>query len=129
MAAPLRVLVVEDRADCAASTALLLRLCGHEVEVAPDGASAVEAAWRRHPDVVLLDLGLPDMTGHEVAGRLHALQLPRPPLLVTVTGHAWESDRLASRPAGIDLHLVKPVDPRELETLLEKVRGLLAAAP
>jgi DNA-binding response OmpR family regulator len=122
--ARLRVLVVEDSADCAESTALLLRLYGHDVEVAPDGHAAVESAWRRPPDVVLLDIGLPDISGHEVAQRLHALRLPRPPLLVAVTSRGLDSDRLASRYANIDLHLVKPVEPDELERLLGQVEAL-----
>jgi CheY-like chemotaxis protein len=126
MDTPLRVLVVEDSPDCAESTAVLLRLCGHEVEVAPDGASAVAAVWRRRPDVVLLDIGLPDMSGYEVASRLHALRLAQPPLLVAVTAHGREKDRLASRYVGIELHLVKPVDPAELEGLLERLRELVA---
>jgi DNA-binding response OmpR family regulator len=123
----LRVLVVEDSPDCAESTAVLLRLHGHDVEVAPDGLAAVESAWRRPPDVVLLDIGLPGMSGHEVAQRLHALRLARPPLLVAVTSRGLESDRLASRYANIDLHLVKPVEPDELARLLGQVEALLGS--
>jgi CheY-like chemotaxis protein len=123
----LRVLVVEDSTACAESTAVLLRLYGHDVEVAPDGAAAVESAWRRPPDVVFLDIGLPDMTGHDVARRIHALRLPRPPLLVAVTARGEEADHLASRYAGIELHLVKPVGPEELRRLLERVSAFLAS--
>jgi DNA-binding response OmpR family regulator len=126
MDTPLRVLVVEDWPDCAESTAVLLRLCGHDVEVAPDGASAVAAVWRRPPDLVLLDIGLPDMSGYDVASRLHAMRLARPPLLVAVTSHGQDADRLASRYMGIDLHLVKPVDPAELAGVLEQVREFVA---
>jgi CheY-like chemotaxis protein len=122
----LRVLMVEDSRGCAESTAALLALWGHEVEVAADGAAAVAAAWRRPPDVVLLDLGLPDMGGHEVARRLHALRLARPPFLVAMTAHGDDADRLASRYAGLDLHLVKPVEPAELERVLQQVQASLA---
>src|SRR5258708_7691026 len=92
----LYVLVVEDNRDCADSTALLLRLAGHEAEVAPDGASALRAAAARQPDVVLLDLGLPDMTGWEVARRLKALAGRKGPFIVAVTGWSGEKDRLRS---------------------------------
>src|SRR5262245_37663953 len=129
MDTPLRVLVVEDWPDCAESTAVLLRLCGHDVEVAPDGASAIESAWRRPPDVVLLDIGLPDMSGYEVASRLHALRLAPPPLLVALTALGREKDRLVSRYVGIEVHLVKPVDPDELEGLLGRLRELVVGAP
>jgi DNA-binding response OmpR family regulator len=97
--------------------------------VAGDGRAALEAAWRRPPDVVLLDIGLPDMHGYEVARRLHE-QHSRPPLVVAVTGRGDEEDRLASRYAGIDLHMVKPVSPGQLERVLRQMKELLAdAAP
>jgi two-component system, OmpR family, response regulator len=118
----LRVLVVEDSPACAESTAMLLRLFGHEALVARDGAAALALAAAGPPDVVLLDIGLPGMSGHEVARLLRAMRPPRPPLLVALTARGEESDRLASRDAGIALHLVKPVEPAELERLLERVR-------
>jgi len=119
----LRVLVVDDSPDCADSTAMLLRVYGHVAEVARDGAAALELASAGPPDVVLLDIGLPDMTGHEVARRLRALQLPGPPLLVAVTSRSEESDRLESRVAGIDVHLVKPVEPSRLLQAVERGRA------
>jgi DNA-binding response OmpR family regulator len=124
--ARLRVLVVEDDPDCAEITALLLGAWGHDAEVARDGAGALEAARRGPPDVVLLDLGLPDMSGLEVARRLREQRPASPPLLVAVTGLGRESDRLASRRAGAHLHLVKPVEPAELRGLLERVRAFAA---
>jgi CheY-like chemotaxis protein len=125
----LRVLVVEDSPACAESTAMLLRLFGHEALVARDGATALALAAAGPHDVVLLDLGLPDMTGHEVARRLRALLLPRLPLLVAVTSRCQESDHLESRAAGIELHLVKPVDPTRLLQAVEQAPVGLTASP
>src|SRR5262245_40979048 len=100
----LRILVVEDHPNAAASLAGFLRRAGHEVEVAADGPSAVEAARDHPPDVLLLDLGLPRMDGWQVARRVQEQPGPKKPLLVAVTGHGAEEDRRRSAEAGIDLH-------------------------
>jgi signal transduction histidine kinase/CheY-like chemotaxis protein len=117
-ASPQRVLVVDDNRDAAESLALMLRLDGHEVRVAHDGPAALEAAHAFGPEVVLLDIGLPRMSGHEVAARL--LQQPHGGrrLLVAMTGYGQDEDRRRSRDAGFDHHLVKPVDPQTLRDLL-----------
>ena len=114
----MRVLVVEDNPAAAASLAGFLRTAGHEVEVASDGPSAVAAARDRPPDVMLLDLGLPRMSGWQVARQVQEQPGPKRPLLVALTGHASEEDRRCSEEAGIDLHLTKPVDPMAVEALL-----------
>src|SRR5436190_20221119 len=83
----LSILVVDDHADCAASTAWLLRGYGHEVEVACDGPGALAAVQGHCPDVILLDIGLPGMDGWEVAKRLKECDRPKQPLIIAVTGY------------------------------------------
>jgi CheY-like chemotaxis protein len=122
----LRVLVVEDDPTTAAALAAFLRWHGHEVEVAGDGQAALESARACSPDVALLDIGLPGIDGHAVARELRQLKGEKRPLLVATTGHATAEDFARSEAAGIDLHLVKPVDATQLERLLERFRGLLA---
>ena len=122
----MRVLVVEDNPEMAAGLAGLLRAAGHEVEVAPDGPSAVEAVQSRPPDVMLLDIGLPRMNGYEVARRVQEQSGPKRPLLVAVTGRETDEDRRRSEDVGIDLYLTKPVDPNGLQRLLGRLRSVLA---
>lgn len=111
-----RILIVEDNLDHAASTLVLLRGLGHEVASALNAGSALAEARTFRPEVVLLDLGLPDGDGWELAGKLKA---EHPALrIVVVTGWAREIDRLRSAQAGCDAHLVKPVNPRVLELAL-----------
>ena len=123
---PLRVLVVEDDTGTARTWARLLGSLGHEVEVAADGPAAVRAAEARPPDVVLLDIGLPGMSGYEVARRLRQLPSNSRPLLVAVTGFGEPADRLHSYEVGIDLHLVKPVEVEELRTFLDHFEAVRA---
>jgi two-component system CheB/CheR fusion protein len=121
----LRVLVVEDNADSAVSLARFLQRMGHEVEVAPNGQTAVEIALTHHPDVVLLDIGLPGLDGWEVARRLQWHPARKRPLLVAITGYDREADRRRSNEAGIDLHLAKPVDPDQLRWLLQRFQSVI----
>jgi two-component system OmpR family response regulator len=123
---PLFVLVVEDLDDAAASTAELLILCGHRVRVAACGADALRAAAEEVPDVVLLDIGLPGLDGWEVALRLRAQPCGKRPVVVAVTGYGTDGDRGRSADSGIDVHLVKPVDPVALTGLLARFQELLA---
>ncbi len=117
-----RVLVVDDNADAANSLArLLTRLYGQDVRVSNDGASALEAAEEFRPEVVLLDIGMPEMDGYEVARRLRSRPGFEQTLLVALTGWGQQSDRRRSAEAGFDRHLVKPVDPELLEDLLAGV--------
>jgi CheY-like chemotaxis protein len=122
----MRVLVVEDNSKAADPLVRLLRAAGHAVEVAADGPAAVRAAENNHPDVVLLDIGLPGPSGWEVARMLHALPADKRPLLVAVTGYDGEEDRRRSHEAGIDLHLTKPVDLDRLQHLLGRFRSFVA---
>jgi len=119
---PLRVLVVEDYADAATTTAELLRLDGHHVWVAADGPRALQAASAEEPDVVLLELGLPGMDGYTLARRLAAV-CQRKPYLIAVSGFGGAEFRRRSRKAGIDLYLVKPADPEQLLAILRDVRS------
>jgi len=115
---PLRVVVVDDSLDAAASLAILLELNGHEVRTAYDGLEAVSTADEYRPDVVLLDLGLPKLSGHDAARRIRAQEWGRHMVLIAVTGWGGAEDRARSLEAGFDHHLVKPVDPGGLMRLL-----------
>ncbi len=114
----LRILVVDDNKDAAESLALLLQLSGHDVRTATTPAAALEIAPDYHPEVLLLDIGLPGMDGYELARRLKACRLPDNALLIAVTGYGQESDKKRSADAGFTHHLVKPIDPEALEATL-----------
>ena len=101
---------------------LLLQLWGHEVRSALDGSEALSLAAEFRPGIILLDIGLPGMSGYEVARQLRNLPGVRDVFIVAVTGYGQESDRLQSQEAGFDHHLVKPVQP-------EVLRELIASAP
>jgi DNA-binding response OmpR family regulator len=116
----LRVLVIEDDEDTATSLGMLLRLYGYEVEFARDGPGACGAAQACSPDVILLNIGLPQMDGWMVAKQIRVQNAGKGPLIVAITGYGTEADRLRSQEAGIDVHLLKPVDPKELENLLRE---------
>ncbi len=109
-AAPRRVLVVDDNAPAAETLALVLRLEGHEVTTAHDGASALELAVADPPEVALVDLGMPKMDGCELARRFRASPALKDVVLIALTGWGQEEDRRRTREAGFDLHLVKPVE-------------------
>jgi PAS domain S-box-containing protein len=116
-----RVLVVDDNVDAAASLAMLLTALGHEVRAANDGASALEAIRSFNPSVVLLDLGMPGMSGYEVARRARTMLTGKPTVLIALTGWGQEDDRRRTREAGFDHHLVKPVEIKTLKALLSEV--------
>ncbi|HEX5688307.1 MAG TPA: PAS domain S-box protein [Ideonella sp.] len=115
-----RVLLVDDNDDAAESLALLLQMSGHEVLMARSGAEALSIAAREQLKlgVVLLDLGLPDMSGYEVARRLRDSPLTRHLRLIATTGYGQESDRRATAEAGFDEHLVKPVNHHDVLRLI-----------
>ena len=117
-----KVLVVEDNPDAGAMMRDFLELSGHEVELAATGTDGVEAARQFHPEVVLCDLGLPGMSGYEVAEELRRDPSTRSARLIAVTGYGREEDRRRSKAAGFDLHLTKPVDPAKLRALLDERR-------
>lgn len=113
-----RVLIVDDNADALESLKMLLEYVGHEIEVASDGRSGTERVLSWHPEVALIDIGLPDIDGYEVVKRLRAMNLETPPLLVALTGYGQPEDRRRALAAGFDLHLTKPVDVDELNRIL-----------
>ncbi|WP_437734442.1 hybrid sensor histidine kinase/response regulator [Sorangium sp. So ce1335] len=119
------VLVVDDNEDSAESMAMLLRRLGHEAHAAFDGASAIEMATRLRPDLVLLDIGMPGMTGHEVARALRSTPGLTETSLFAMTGYGQESDRRLTQEAGFDEHLVKPVS---VEVLKRHVADIAARA-
>ncbi|MGE3275745.1 MAG: ATP-binding protein [Vicinamibacterales bacterium] len=118
-AAPRRILVVDDNRDSLDTLAMLLRMHGHDVQTAVDGQSTFELLERFTPDVALLDIGLPDTDGYQIARAMRAAAGTRPLLLIAVTGWGGRADRLRSREAGFDEHLVKPVDWEELQRILD----------
>ena len=121
---PLSVLVVDDQIDVAESTAELLTLYGCEVRVATSGSEALRIAAECIPDVVLLDIGMPDLSGWEVARQLRDQAIGKQPLVVAVTGFGTLADRQHSADSGIDLHLTKPVNPVRMAELLDKIRRM-----
>lgn len=115
---PLNILIVEDNKDTARTLGLLLSRSGHRVKLAHTGSEGVIYAKQDPPDVVLCDLGLPEMNGFEVAQTLRsdpALQATR---MIAVSGYGQDEDRQRTEAAGFDLHLTKPVDPVNLQRLL-----------
>jgi len=117
VAAPIRVLVVEDSVDSAETLALLIGRWGYEVKLAHDGRSALQVARQFRPQIILLDIGLPDIDGYAVAHRLRGEDLGGD-MLVALTGYGEAQDRARAQQAGFDRHLTKPVDPDALERLL-----------
>lgn len=117
----LRILVVDDNVDAAESLADLLRALRHDVRTAHDGPTALTAADEYRPDMVLLDIGLPKMNGHEVAKTLRQRSALKNIVLVAMTGYGQESDREQSKEAGFDHHLVKPADFGKVQSILATV--------
>jgi len=113
-----RVLIADDNADFANSLGSLIAGSGHDVRVAYDGAEALAAASRFRPDIAFLDIGMPRVHGYEVARQMRELPGLSSCVLVAVTGWGQEDDRRRAQDAGFDRHLVKPVDPKEIETIL-----------
>jgi CheY-like chemotaxis protein len=113
-----RILVVDDNRDAADSLGLFLKFMGAAVDVAYDGATALELLPAFRPEIVLLDVGMPVLDGFEVARRMRQLPEGQNILLVAITGWGQEEDRRRTADAGFDQHLVKPVDPVMLQNLL-----------
>ena len=114
------VLVVDDNADAAASMAHLLRMVGHDVEIEHDGPAALDHIARSKPDVMLLDIGLPGMSGYEVAKHVRARPEGQGVRIYALTGYGQEQDRQRAMDSGFDGHLVKPVAPAELLALIDE---------
>ncbi|MGJ0509605.1 MAG: ATP-binding protein [Methylocystis sp.] len=119
--APRRILLVDDNRDALYSLKLLLEMEGHTVFKALDGKSALETAAREAPEVVVLDIGLPDMSGYDLARTLRGLAATSKAVLIAATGFGQQQDRARSAEAGIDYHLVKPVDLAALQGILQRM--------
>jgi PAS domain S-box-containing protein len=113
-----RILVVDDNKDTASSLSTMLELGGHRLHVAHDGREALQVASEQRPEVILMDLGMPNLNGYEAAKRLRQEPWGKDALLVAITGWGQPSDRAASARAGFDHHFVKPVDPAVVQGLL-----------
>jgi signal transduction histidine kinase len=120
----LRILVADDNRDTASTLAILLKMMGNDVRTAHDGSEAVQAAGAFHPQVALLDIGMPKMNGYEAARTIREEPWGKKMILIAVTGWGQDEDRRKSEEAGFDQHMVKPVDPQALMKLLA---GLQAA--
>lgn len=120
-ATALRILIVDDNRDAADMLAMLLQLRGHETHTAYDGVEAIEATTRLQPDLVLLDIGLPRLNGHEAGRRIREQHKRGRPVLVALSGWGRDEDRRRSEEAGFDAHLVKPVDEIALRKMLVDV--------
>jgi signal transduction histidine kinase/DNA-binding response OmpR family regulator len=121
-----RVLIVDDNVDAAESLALLLGTMGQVVQTAYDGVTALDAAERFGPDVVLLDIGLPGLSGYDVAREIRRRGLSDV-LLVALTGYGQQEDQARAREAGFDHHLIKPTDVSRLPDLFASFRGRVRA--
>jgi CheY-like chemotaxis protein len=116
-----RVLVADDHQDSASSLAMMLQLLGNEVRVARDGLDAVGLAERFRPQVILMDLGMPNLDGYEATRRIREQPWGAEVVIVALTGWGQEADRVKSKAAGCDAHLVKPVDLPDLEKILAEL--------
>jgi two-component system, sensor histidine kinase len=114
-----RILIVEDNDDAREALSTALRLLGHEVHEAADGLGAIDVAVKLRPDIALIDVGLPELDGYEVARRLRkdAQRI----CLVALTGYGQPEDRRRAQEAGFDHHIVKPVDPAVLDAVLRDI--------
>lgn len=118
---PLRVMIVDDNVDAAQMMAMFLQASGHEVAVEHDALQALEHARAASPDVFLLDIGLPEVNGHELARLIRAQPQTAHAVLIAVTGYSHERDRKIAMEAGFAHYLVKPVDPAKLVELLAEM--------
>jgi PAS domain S-box-containing protein len=113
-----RILIIDDNVDTAHGLARLLRLLGHDIRTAHDGQAAIAEALAFRPEFILLDIGLPGMDGYQVARRLRHHQECHDTVIIAISGYGQEEDRLRSQEAGVNYHLVKPVDYDALVTLI-----------
>ena len=116
-----KILVVDDNVDTARGMSRLLKLLGHDVAVAHDGFEAIEVARGYNPEFILLDIGLPGMSGYEVASQLRREECGQDAVIVAVSGYGQDEDRRQSKEAGFDHHLIKPLDHDALLSLLSNV--------
>jgi CheY-like chemotaxis protein len=116
-----RVLVVDDNKDSADSLAILLKMTGHETQIARDGQEAIETSATFRPEVVVLDIGLPKVNGYDACRKIREQGAGGEIVMIALTGWGQDEDRRKSKEAGFDGHLVKPVDHATLKTLLDEL--------
>lgn len=116
-----RILLVDDNAEVGQALGELLSSTGHDIRLAYDGPQAIEAAREFAPDIVLCDIGLPGMSGYEVARELRKLPGGDAMTLAALSGYGEDRDRVAAARAGFDEHLTKPVDPNYLEAFIAAI--------
>jgi len=124
-----RILVADDNRDAAESLALVLRFSGYEVSIAFSGVEALEIAGRDRPRAAIIDIGMPGMSGHEVARRMRLEAWGRNAVLIALTGWGQDQDKQAAKAAGFDEHLTKPVDPDDVDRILDDLLGDSAESP
>jgi CheY-like chemotaxis protein len=115
-----RILIADDNVDGAETMGMLLESDGHEVHLAHTGTEAFESAKRLKPDIVVLDIGMPDIDGYEVAQRIRHEAWGSDIVLIAITGWGQADDKRRALAAGFDRHMTKPVDPIQLEQLFEQ---------
>jgi CheY-like chemotaxis protein len=123
-----KILVVDDNVDAAVTISALLKKWGHQVQAVYSGQSALEAVHNFRPEIILLDIGLPGMSGYDVAKNLRAEPAAQGVIIAALTGYGQEADRKRSWESGFDYHLTKPPDPHILESLLASPRPRARAA-
>jgi len=119
-----RILVVDDNRDAASSLAMVLRAAGHAVITGHSGEDALEIGAQEKPDAIVLDIGMPDMNGYEVARRMRRTEWGKSVLLLAVTGWGQKEDVQRAFGAGFDFHMTKPADPEGIEHLVEQYLSL-----
>src|SRR5688572_23650578 len=124
-----RVLVVDDNRDAAESLSLVLGFAGYEVMTAFNGIEALETGSRERPEAALIDIGMPGMSGHEVARRIRLEAWGKHAALIALTGWGQDSDKQLAIGAGFDEHMTKPVDPGDVEELLGTLLRKKSGAP
>jgi CheY-like chemotaxis protein len=124
----MRVLVVDDSHQSAQTIKILLELSGHDVRAVHDGPAALAAYRTYRPDAVLLDVGLPGMSGYDVARQIRREQGDKKPLIVAVSGYGQEEDKRQAQESGCDFHMTKPVDPTKLVALIASAPSLVRAS-
>lgn len=119
---PTRVLIADDDPDALIALGLLLGTEGFDIKMVLNGRPVPDVVTHFEPDVVLLDIGMPDRTGYNLAQELHAYYGDKCPVLIAVTAHASAADKLQSRNCGFDYHITKPYEPTELLRLLSSLK-------
>jgi len=121
--AGMKILIADDNKDAADSIGMLLRMNGHDVRVVYNGLDAVATANSMQPDAIVLDIGMPKLNGFDVARQIRRQAWAGRAVLVALSGWGQPDDRLRSQQAGFDQHLIKPVEPDALESILQTLGG------